>query len=228
MLKKEFENINILYVEDEIDIRRNAVSYLSRLFDEVYEAKDGFEALELIKEKKPNIVITDIKMPKMTGIELVRKIREFDQKVQIIVLSAFTDTKYLLDAIELGLVKYLIKPIRHDKILPVLLQCAKNLKQNTSNLKYISEDCIFDSFNNTLKNEDKIIKLSKSELELMQLLCSNSNKVVTYQEIENKIWYDSVMSEDAIRSLIRNLRRKLPKDTLKNIAKVGYRIDTIK
>ena len=224
MLKKEFENIKILYVEDEKFIRENAVSYLRRLFYDVYEAKDAFEALDIVNTKKPHIIITDIKMPTMTGIELVKKIRETNKDIQIIMLTAFTDTSYLIEAVELGLVKYLVKPVMHDKLFPALQICAKNIKQNLSNLTYISLTCVYDYFNKTLLYDDLIIKLSKNELELLELLCLHKNRVISYTEIENKIWYDSVMSEDAIRSLIRNLRKKLPKDVLQNIAKVGYKL----
>lgn len=225
MFKKEFENLSLLYVDDEENIRRNASSYFNRLFEKVYEAKDAFEALEIVKDKNPSIIITDIKMPKMSGLELVKKIKEFNQDSQILVLTAFTDTKYLLDAVELGLVKYLIKPIRHDKMLPVLLSCAKNIKNRSSNKKYITKQCYFDFLSKKLIDDEKDIKLSKNELALLELLCLD-NRIISYEEMENKIWYDSFMSEDAVRSLIRNLRRKLPKDTLKNISKVGYRIET--
>jgi len=224
MKREVFKNIKILYVEDEENIRANAVSYLKRLFDEVYEAKDGLEALKIIKEVEPEIIISDIKMPKMSGLEMVKKIREENSETQIIILSAFTDTNYLISAVELGLVKYMIKPIRHDKILPVLLQCAKNIKENSNNLKYLSEDCFYDVFNKTLLRKDKIIKLSKNELLFLDLLHKNDKRVVTYEEIESQIWYDSYMSEDAIRSLVRNLRKNLPEDSLINIAKMGYRI----
>ena len=61
----------------------------------------------------------------------------------------------------------------------------------------------------------------------MDILHKNENRVVSYEEIENKIWYDSSMSEDAIRSLVRNLRKKLPADSLINVAKVGYRIEVL-
>lgn len=228
MAKEEFKNIKILYVEDEQYIRMNAVSYLKRMFDEVFEAADAFEAIEIFKKEKPHIIMTDIKMPKITGLELIEKIRELDKEVQIIVLTAFTETHYLLKAVELGLVKYLVKPIRHDKLLPVLLQCAKNLKEKKSNLKYITKTCIFDTFNQTLFLDEKIVKLTKNELEFLSLLCFYDNRIVTYEEIEKKIWYDSMMSEDAIRSLVRNLRRKLPKDSLNNLSKVGYKIEFLK
>ncbi|NQY21945.1 MAG: response regulator, partial [Campylobacteraceae bacterium] len=216
MKREEFKNIKILYVEDEDLIRENAISYLKRLFDHVYEAKDGFEALEVIKKENPHIIITDIKMPRMTGIELVKKIRENNSEVQIIMLTAFTDPEYLIPAVELGLVKYLIKPIMHNKIFPVLQQCVKNIKNKTLNIISISSLCSFDIFTKTLIHENKVIKLSKNELLLLNLLCVNVNRISTYKEIENNIWYDSFMSEDAIRSLIRNLRKKLPKECLEN------------
>ena len=222
MINNDFKNVKVLYVENEEKIRESAMAYLSRLFENVYEAKDAFEALEIIKESNPDIIITDIKMPKMSGIELIKQIRTFNNEVQIIALSAFTNTKYLLDAIELGLVKYLVKPIRHETFLPVLLQCVKNIKKENKTLKDLGSSYYFDSFDDTLRCNNKIIKLSKNELEFLKLLCTNLNRVVTYEEIENKIWYESVMSEDAIRSLVRNLRRKLPKNCLKNIAKIGY------
>lgn len=228
MQKKQFENIKLLYVEDEENIRKTAISYFSRLFGVVYEAKDAFEALDFVVNRNPDIIITDIKMPKMSGLDFVKKVREFNKEVQIIVLTAFTDTNYLLQAVELGLVKYLIKPIRHDKILPVLNQCVKNLTQKESNLKFISINCVYDFFNRTLTNDNKIVKLTKNELEFLELLCNKLDNVVSYKEIENRIWYDSVMSENAIRSLVRNLRRKLPKNTLINVAKIGYKIESIK
>ena len=227
MKREEFKNIKILYVEDEKFIRKNAVSYLERLFPFVYEAKDGLEALAIVDEYEPDIIITDIKMPKMTGIEFVKKLREKKINTQIIMMTAFTDTNYLISAVELGLLKYMIKPIRHNILFPVLLQCAKNIKENINRVKYISKECYYDPFNRTLIKNNKCIKVSKNELLFLDILYKNENRVVSYEEIENKIWYDSSMSEDAIRSLVRNLRKKLPADSLINVAKVGYRIEVL-
>ena len=142
-------------------------------------------------------------------------------------MTAFTDTNYLISAVELGLLKYMIKPIRHNILFPVLLQCAKNIKENIHCLKYISKECYYDPFNRTLIKNNKSIKVSKNELLFLDILHKNENRVVSYEEIENKIWYDSSMSEDAIRSLVRNLRKKLPADSLINVAKVGYRIEVL-
>lgn len=227
MKKENYKNIKILYVDDEEFIRENAVEYLSRYFDEVYEAKDGLEAYELMDSIKPHIVITDIKMPNLNGIELAKKIRKDDKKTQIIIATAYTDTKYLLEAVELQLVKYMVKPILESKLLPVLDTCVNTLKEDSSNIKKLSETTIFDIYNKTLLINNEIKKLTKNEILFLELLCSNSNRVVKYEEIQTYIWYDTYMSGDAIRSLVRALRRKLPNCLIENLSGIGYKIGLI-
>lgn len=228
MDKKEFKNIKILYVEDEELIRENAVEYLRRYFDTVLEAKDGLEALEIIQANRPHIIITDIKMPKLDGLEMTKRIRREDKKTQIIIATAHTNTEYLIDAVELQLVKYMIKPILESKLLPVLSSCVKTLKEDSSNIKKFSKDVSFDIFNKILVSHGKIKKLTKNEILFLELLCENSNRTVTYNEIENYIWYDSVMSGDAIRSLVRALRKKLPSiDCIENLSGIGYKVNIL-
>ena len=215
MPKDEYKNLKILYVEDEEFIRINAVSYLRRLFNYVYEASNAHDAISIIEEQNPHIVITDIKMPNISGLDMIRQLREYDKKTKFIVLSAFTDTKYLLDAIDLGLVKYLTKPIRHD------------IFSDKESKIYISETCFFDSINNNLINEEKTISTTKTELLFLKLLIKKSPSAVTYEELQNNIWYDEYMSENAIRLLVRDFRKKLPSKAIKNISKIGYKIDLL-
>ena len=227
MPKEEYKNLKVLYVEDEDFIRDNAVSYLKRLFNNVYEAANAFDAMSMIEKYQPHIVITDIKMPKLNGLDMIRKIREYDKKTHFIVLSAFTDTKYLMDAIDLGLVKYLTKPIRHETIYPLLVKCAKEIFQDKSSKIQLSDNCDFDTVSNILRVDNKEVNLSNNELKFLKLLCKNTPRAVTYEELQNNIWYDEYMSENAIRLLVRDLRKKLPKNTIKNISKIGYKLETI-
>lgn len=226
MKNEEFKNIKILYVDDEEIIRENAVEYLSRYFEKVYEAKDGIEALELIEIVKPHIVITDIKMPNLNGIELAKKVRQNDKKIQIIIATAHTDTDFLITAVELQLVKYMVKPILESKLVSVLKSCVKVIKEDSTNIKRLSNNTVFDSFNKTLLIDNKIKKLTKNEVLFLELLCSNINRAVTYEEIQTYIWYDSFMSGDAIRSLVRALRKKLPDGAVENLSGIGYKINS--
>ncbi|MAD41803.1 MAG: DNA-binding response regulator, partial [Arcobacter sp.] len=110
MLESIDKNIKILYVEDDDIARENGVEYLENYFENIYEASDALTALKLYEKHQPDIIITDIQMPKLNGLEFVQRIRKTDSKTQVIVISAFSDKDYLLKAIELQLVKYLIKP----------------------------------------------------------------------------------------------------------------------
>lgn len=223
----EFKNIKVLFVEDEENIRINAISYLKRLFSEVYEAKDALEALEIVEYKKPNIIITDINMPKINGLEMIRKIRQKDENIKIIVLSAYTKTEYLLEAVELNLEKYLVKPIRHETLFPVLSSCVKKLKNRDKNIKYFSQNCYFNILNKSLYEDENIVKLSNKELDFLSLLCENSNSLVNYETIQAFVWKNDFMTEDALRTVVRKLRQKLPENSLENFSKIGYKINTL-
>ncbi len=227
MLEEKYKKLKVLYVEDQELIRVNAISYLKRFFSEVYEAKDAFEAINLIEKEHPHLVITDIKMPKLNGLDMIRQIRKEDKKTQFIVLTAFTDKEYLLDAIDLGLVKYLSKPIRHETIFPLLLQCAKNCFEADSNKKYFDEKSYFNLFESKLVIDEEEIKLTKSEIKLLELLCKKYPNIASYDELQDYIWFDEYMSENAVRLLVRDLRKKLPKNSIKNISKLGYKIEIL-
>lgn len=227
MSKNDFKNIKVLFVDDEDNIRTNAISYLSRLFDEVYEAKEVNEAFQIIEYKKPDIIITDINMPKINGLEMIRQIRQKDINTKIIVLSAYTNTEYLLDAIDLNLEKYLVKPISHDILFPVLSNCVNKLKNIDRNIKYLSKNCYFDILKRDLYKDNEIIKLSNKELDFLTLLCESSNSFVSYETIQAVVWQDAFMSDDALRTVVRKLRKNLPENCLENFSKTGYRITTI-
>ena len=224
---KDTKNIKILVVEDDEIARENEVEYLQEYFENIYEAKDAFEAFEIVESKKPHIVITDINMPKMNGLDMVKKIREKDINTKIIVLSAYTKTQYLLDAVELGLEKYLVKPIRHETLFPILNNCINKIKNNNANLKFFSENCFFDIFNKQLFKNDVEIKLTNKEVDFLTLLCERKNQTVSYNLIQEIVWQNDFMSEDAIRSVARNLRKKVPENCLENVSKIGYKIITL-
>ena len=112
--------LTLLYVEDEPLIRQNALEYLRRYCNTVLEAQDGKEALQVYEAHKPDIIITDIKMPKLNGLEMATHIRQTDKETPIIMTTAHTDTEYLLRAVELQLVKYIVKPVTDDKLTEAL------------------------------------------------------------------------------------------------------------
>lgn len=220
----ELKNLKILYVDDEEFIRENAVEYLSFYCDNVFEAKDGVAALEKYEECEPDIIITDIKMPNMNGLEMVEHIRKKDKKTQIIIATAFLDTDYLLKAVELGLVKYLTKPITEDKLMPVLKELSSEFEdEDSSNILEIDSNFTYDLYNKTLLKNKEVLDLTKKELAFLDLLLRNKKRVVSYDEFERVVW-EGYMSDDALRSVVKELRKKISKTAIKNVSGMGYQI----
>lgn len=225
MLKNINKNIKILYVEDDEIARENGVEFLENFFEQIYAASDAIVALQLYEKYKPDIIITDIQMPKLNGLEFVKRIREKDKKTQIIIITAFCDKDYLLKAIELQLVKYLVKPVKEKEFEEALFLCVNSLQEDNSNIVKLDENCYFDTFNKNLVIKDEIIKLRAKEILFLELLIKNKNRYVSYEEIENYVWVDSVMTKDALKTLVKNLKTKIPKDLILNLTNSGYKID---
>lgn len=220
----ELKNIKILVVEDDEIALENEIEYLQEYFQNIYEAKDAIEALKIYEQIQPSIIITDIKMPKLNGLEFVQRIREKNDEVQIIILTAFCDKTYLLKAIELKLVKYLIKPINERDLNNALKICVNNLKNKKSNIINLANNLVFDMYNLSLVHNNELVKLRTKEIDFLYILIKNKNRYVTYIEIENFVWQNDVMSKDALKSLVKNLKKKLPNGLIMNLTGIGYRI----
>ncbi len=123
----DLKKMVVLYVEDEDSIRESLSLLIQRHVKTIHLAKDGLEGLELFKEVNPDIVITDIQMPKLNGLEMTRKIKEISKDVKILVTTAFGDSEYLLAAIELEINGYIIKPLDRNKLFSLLNENAKNV-----------------------------------------------------------------------------------------------------
>ena len=162
------QDIKILYVEDEEQIRENTKRPLAYLSTELFLAKNGQEGLELYKEHSPDIVVSDIKMPKMTGIDMVKEIKKLNKEQAVIFTTAHSESGFFIEAIELQVDGYILKPIDYDlleqKIETVINQIVikKRLKEQEVINHEISrfQDnllVIFNSENNIIFLNDKFM-----------------------------------------------------------------------
>ena len=221
----DFKKYTILYIEDDEGVRTINSRFLNRMFNELYEAKDGEEGLVLYKKYHPDIILTDIKMPKMDGISLAQKIRENDKTTKIIISTAFSEKNYLLDAIELNLEKYIIKPLTSRNLMPALIKAVESLEEQKDSKIFLSDDFYFDNKTSLFYYEDKTINLTKKELLFLKLLTLNKDRVVSYEVIEQNIWQDEYMSLNSLRTSIGFLRKKIPFNCIKNISNLGYKLN---
>ncbi len=133
------KNLKLLYVEDNEDSRKTTSLLLEEFFPDIVVAvngRDGFE--KFTTEKDIDIIITDINMPKLNGIEMISKIREIDNDVYIIVLSAYNESDYFIDSIKYGVDSYILKPLDIDQILSALQQVIKKHRLKEESLKNLS------------------------------------------------------------------------------------------
>jgi len=127
VLAQQAQDINILYVEDEEDVREQTKMIFDMLFKNVDTAFDGLDAWQKYQNTQYDIVFTDISMPRMDGLELSRRIKEEDPMQKIVIVSAYNDSDYLLQAIELGVEGFLLKPIAIDKMVLVVKKLADSI-----------------------------------------------------------------------------------------------------
>ena len=223
-------NLTILYAEDEIETRKNYANYLKRNFKEVYIAQNGQQALEYYEEFKPNIMLLDINMPFINGLELTKKIRQTDKKTRIIILTAHLEQDKLLFAAELNLTKYLPKPISRMKLKEALNEAASQYKElNEQSLVFeLKDGFIFNKDSKKIIKDNEEIKLTNHESKFLELLSSKKDRVFTSDEIYNYLWdevEDCEASATKLKDLIKRLRKKLPKDTIENIYGAGYKLN---
>lgn len=116
----EMQRIAVLYVEDDEATRREVAECLVMEAETVYTAANGREGLELFREHRPDMVITDVQMPEMDGLEMVREIRKIDGDVPVAVTTAFSESEYIVEAIRSGVDKYIMKPVDIEELLAVV------------------------------------------------------------------------------------------------------------
>lgn len=220
---------SVLYAEDDINVRKNYVVYLESYFEKIYEASDGREALDIYKDRKPNVLLLDITMEGLDGLELIKIIRKEDKETPIIILSAHSNKEFLLDAVKLNLVDYLIKPINRNEFKNVIESTINKLSEERANdvddRVIITKSCYWDKRTRMFFSKNKIVDLTKNERILFELLLNKKNQVVKPIDISSYVWGDESnenVNDASIRNLVKRLRRKLPVDIIQSIYGSGY------
>lgn len=135
-------NITLLFVEDEEVARLELSKYLKRRVGRLIVGSDGVEGLELLKKYNPDIVVTDLKMPGKTGIEMLREARTDGYDGGIIINSALSDSETIIEAVDLGIVKYIVKPVDTNKLLEAMHELALDIMKKKTGKVVIDDKYI--------------------------------------------------------------------------------------
>ncbi|MDP3291505.1 MAG: response regulator [Sulfuricurvum sp.] len=193
LLREMGLDITVLYVEDDLKLREEMKQYLGKIFPHLVVCSDGLEGLEVYKNGNYDIVITDIMMPKMTGIEMLGEIKNINPLQEMMITSAYTESEYLLEAIKLGIDAYILKPIQHAQIIEVLYKTVSKIMQARENEEYRQNlELLVDMKVKacTLLEEEKIAYYEKTLLGLIKMVESrdsytagHSQRVAEYSKL---------------------------------------------
>jgi len=217
---KYLKDKTVLYIEDEEAIRNNVTELISEHFGHFHTASSAEEGYEIFEDKTIDIIITDIEMASMSGLDLLEKIRETNNKIHLVVMSAHTKIEYLLEAIPFKLEQYVVKPLSSKKIRELLK--TLNLAFSSVNLVELAPNLMLDKESSLLLFDQREESLTKKERKFLSILADK--KVISYDEID-RLWGNEIPSQNAVRSMIKKLRRKLPAKILKTRTGFGYYIE---
>ncbi len=217
--------LTVLFVEDEEDLRNALQNAIGDEFLKFITARDGEDGLKKFKKYKPDIVITDIMMPILDGLSLTQEIRRIAKQTPVVILSAFSEKERLLRAIDVGVDKYLMKPIDPDVLLETMRYLAKEQLEH-NDIVELGFGYQFDKNKRVLIKEGMTILLTKKELLFISVLVKNLGVFVLHEEIKKSVWTNKKVTDSAIRTFIKRVREKTDKDFVKNVPGLGYKINT--
>lgn len=225
------KKLKVLYVEDSMESRTQASKLLENYFPNIDIGIDGKDGIEKYKDNFINtnshydLVITDIEMPKMNGIEMSEAIYALNKNQKIIVVSAYSDKKYFINLINLGVEGFLQKPLSFEQVSDAMSRVCEEISD--SNITYLSEECSYNKFSKEFIHNEEKIHLTGNECKFLELLIQRDRYTLATEEIFNHIYYDQPDREfsiDSIKGLVKRLRKKLPNGLILYNATTGYSV----
>lgn len=217
--------MNILIVDDEELIREVIKEYSTNEGYNVYEASDGFEALDIIKKEKIDVIVLDIMMPKLDGFSAYKEIKNI-KNIPTIILSARTEEYDKLLGFELGVDDYLTKPFSPKELIARIKAITKRSSGTTD--KFIYNDLVVDFMGYTIYIEGKEVKVTPKEFEILTYMIKNKNVAISRESLLSNIWgYDYFGDDRTIDTHVKMLRNNLGKyrDLIQTVRGVGYKFE---
>ena len=224
--------LKILVVDDERPIRRFLGASLGSRYT-VLEAENGQDAIQAAAINHPDVIILDLGLPDMDGIEVTRRLREWTE-VPVIVISVRDSEQDKVAALDAGADDYLTKPFGTSELLArIRVALRRSNKPETEPVVYQNNDLLVDFLKREVRVKDQPVTLTPTEYSILQTLVNHAGKVLTHQQLIKKVWGGNYeVDAHLLRVNVSNLRRKIESDPLKpqhiiTEPGVGYRLKEI-
>ena len=221
------ENSKILLVDDEEDILEFLSYNLKKEGFKIDTANNGISALKKLEKSKPDLIILDVMMPEMDGIEVCEKIREQDNfdDILILFLTARSEEYSELAGFSAGADDYITKPIKPKLLVSRVNAILKRKRKKKNDGPIEIGNIHINKSNHKLLYSGKEIYLARKEFNLLYYLMTVPGKVFTREEIISTIWKDAVVGDRTIDVHIRKIREKIGSQHIKTIKGIGYKFD---
>jgi len=217
--------MKILLLEDETLLRRNVASYLKKRGFEVVDFEDGRTLLENANLYDFDAFVLDINVPDFNGFEILEFIKNSDPTTPVILISAYTETKDVLNGFKLGCSDYLKKPFGLEELEIRLLKAIGTMDES---IIKINEDYTYDLKTRELRYKNEIVKLPKTPSKLFYQIAKRKGGIAKSEEILEYLYPDGSCQTNAVIGRIRDLRAFIDPDLIENIHGVGYRLNISK
>lgn len=219
--------MKVLLLEDDVALNDLLSDHLE---DKGYEVKlctNGQEALEYLVDEKFDFALLDINTPIMTGVEVLKTIREdYKNSTPVIILTAYQDTKHLKESFENGVDDYIKKPFDLEELDQRIMKLCRHYSIEQNDYIKISDNILFhpDSCHITLSGNT--ISIAQKERDILKYFCTHKNRVISSEEILQNIWaYEDMPTDATIRVYIKNLREIVGKERIQTIRGIGYKFE---
>jgi len=216
--------MKILLLEDDALLSKILTKHLKENY-EVTPIYDGDSALELVEQKKFDLLILDSNVPGISGLELIKELRSYNDTTPIIMITAYQDTIHLKTAFTNGCNDYIKKPFELDELDMRIENISRTFNIEQDRVISISKHILFDTSNNQIVKDNQSFSIAKKESEFLNYLVTNKNRTVSKEELTQNLWsFENMPSDATLRVYIRNLRALIGKESIQTIRGMGYRL----
>ncbi|MDP3464886.1 MAG: response regulator [Sulfuricurvum sp.] len=224
-----FKNLTILYIEGDSQCREQNALLMREIGLKVLETDNLESANNLFRQHKIDIILIDLNMHQKERMTFLQFLRYKDIIAPIIIIADDSDKEILLEAINLDTTRFLIKPLKKNELLHAIKIASDKLLPPFPAIlvnNELNHGFSYDPINKSIIDPTgEPVQLSKKEYLLVELLLKNKRQIIPFDEIERVVWQNSSMSMDALRTLVRAIRKKTYSDIITNYSGIGYKMD---
>lgn len=219
-----FKQKTILYIEDEKTTREQTTAVLNLMFKDVLVAKSAEEGLDIFDGEKVDLILADIGLPQKDGLSLVKTIRAENYRVPIVMLTSTSAQEQLLQAVNLGIDGYIIKPFELSNLIKVLSKALQRSDSGKQQIVDFGSGILFNISTQEISIDGQIIPLGKKERGLLEILVTAHPNTVSFEDIYSRLWPMESVGDSALKNLVMRMRKKIGDDLILCVKSAGYRI----